>query len=127
MNNELLAQLEKLAELKDKGIITDYEFNEKKRVLLNNLNSSIKKERIDEKNTATYWLPIPSFILSMFALLCTFDIENWTHDEKMGCGVFIVISLALGIVSISIQEKGKGLAIAAICISIFSALIVIGS
>ena len=42
MSNELLSQLEKLSELKDKGIVTEYEFNEKKRLLLNELDNSIK-------------------------------------------------------------------------------------
>lgn len=45
MSNDLLTQLEKLSELKDKGIITDNEFNEKKRLLLNELDNSIKIEK----------------------------------------------------------------------------------
>lgn len=129
MSNELLSQLEKLSELKGKGIITDYEFNEKKRLLLNELDSSIKivKKKENEQNRATYWLPIPSFILSIFAIFSTFDIDNWTHDTNIGFAIFIILALILGVVSVSTQEKGKGLAIAAIVLSILAILIFIGN
>lgn len=129
MSNELLSQLEKLSELKDKGIVTDYEFNEKKRLLLNELDNSIKivKKKENEENRATYWLPIPSFILSVFAILSTFDIDNWTYDTNLGFAIFIIMALILSIVSVSTQEKGKGLAIASIVLSILSILIFIGN
>ena len=129
MSNDLLTQLEKLSELKDKGIITDNEFNEKKRLLLNELDNSIKiKKKIEnEQNKATYWLPIPSFILSIFAILSTFDIDNWTSDTNVGFAVFIILALVLGIVSVTTQEKGKGLSIAGIVLSILAVLVFIGN
>ena len=129
MSNELLTQLEKLSELKDKGIITDNEFSEKKRLLLSKLDNSIRieKKKDNEQNKATYWLPIPSFILSILAILSTFDIENWTQDTNKGFAIFIGLSVILGIVSISIQEKGKGLAIASIILSILAVLVYIGN
>lgn len=129
MSNDLLTQLEKLSELKDKGIITDNEFNEKKRLLLNELDNSIKIEKKieNEQNKATYWLPIPSFILSIFAILSTFDIDNWTSDTNVGFAVFIILALVLGIVSVTTQEKGKGLSIAGIVLSILAVLVFIGN
>lgn len=129
MSNDLLTQLEKLSELKDKGIITDNEFNEKKRLLLNELDNSIKieKKKENEQNKATYWLPIPSFILSIFAILSTFDIDNWTSDTNVGFAVFIILALVLGIVSVTTQEKGKGLSIAGIVLSILAVLVFIGN
>ena len=129
MSNDLLTQLEKLSELKDKGIITDNEFNEKKRLLLNELDNSIKieKKKENEQNNATYWLPIPSFILSIFAILSTFDIDNWTSDTNVGFAVFIILALVLGIVSVTTQEKGKGLSIAGIVLSILAVLVFIGN
>lgn len=129
MSNDLLTQLEKLSELKDKGILTDNEFNEKKRLLLNELDNSIKieKKKENEQNKATYWLPIPSFILSIFAILSTFDIDNWTSDTNVGFAVFIILALVLGIVSVTTQEKGKGLSIAGIVLSILAVLVFIGN
>jgi len=124
-NDNSIKELEKLADLKEKGIITEEEFNSKKEILLNSLtfcNKAIEKENKDE----TYWLPVLSMILGIFAMLACFDKGNWSHNIIVGVSFFIILSLTLGIISISIQQKGKGMAIAGITLSILSALIVTG-
>jgi len=123
--NNSIKELEKLADLKEKGIITEEEFNSKKEILLNSLtscNKAIEKENEDK----TYWLPVSSMILGIFAMLACFDKGNWSHDTFIGASFFIILSLTLGIISISVQQKGKGMAIAGITLSILSALIVTG-
>ena len=126
MNNDALDKIEKLSTLKEKGILTEEEFNSKKQILLNSL-SSCNKSTNKESEDGTYWLPIPSMILGIFVMLACFDEGNWDKDTIIGASFFIILSLILGIISISIQKKGKGMAIAGITLSILSALIVIGS
>ena len=126
MNNDPLNKLEKLSALKEKGIITEEEFNSKKQILLDSLNScnSIPTK---EDGDGTYWLSIPSMILGIFVMLACFDEGTWDKDALVGASFLIILSLTLGIISISIQQKGKGMAIAGITLSLLSALIVIGS
>jgi len=126
LNNDALNKIEKLSTLKEKGILTEEEFNSKKQILLNSL-SSCNKSTNKESEDGTYWLPIPSMILGIFVMLACFDESNWNKDTIAGASLFVILSLTLGIISISIQKKGKGMAIAGITLSILSALIVIGS
>ena len=126
MNNDVLEKIEKLSILKDKGILTEEEFNSKKQILLNSLtshNKAIGKENVD----GTYWLPIPSMILGIFVMLACFAEGNWDHNAIVGEYFLIILSLTLGIISISIQQKGKGMAITGITLSVLSALVAIGS
>jgi len=106
-----------LADLKEKGIITEEEFNSKKQILLNSL-SSCNKATNKESEDGTYWLPIPSMILGIFVMLACFDESNWDKDTIVGASLFVILSLTLGIISISIQKKGKGMAIAGITLSV---------
>ena len=126
MNNDALDKIEKLSTLKDKGILTEEEFNSKKQILLNSL-SSCNEATNKESEDGTYWLPIPSMILGIFVMLACFDESNWDKDALIGASFLIIVSLILGIISISIQKKGKCMAIAGITLSILSALIIIGS
>lgn len=126
MDNNSLDKLEKLSALKEKGIITEEEFNSKKRILLDTLNSC-NNIPTQEDRDGTYWLSIPSMILGIFVMLACFDEGNWDKDALVGASLFIILSLTLGITSISTQQKGKGMAIAGITLSLLSALIVIGS
>lgn len=118
---EPLIKIEKLFELKEKGIISQKEFDEKKNILLNQLN---KCEKIVEEGS--YWLPIPSFILSIIVFLCTFDETNWDEDTTIGFFVMLIPALILGIISVSVQKEGKGLAIAGITLSSIAFLIFLG-
>ena len=126
MNDNLLDKIEQLSTLKERGIITEEEFNAKKQILLDAL-SSCNKIHSQKDEDGTYWLPVPSMILGIFVMLACFDEGNWDKDALIGASFFIIVSLILGIISISIQKKGKGMAIAGITLSILSALIVIGS
>ena len=106
MNNDPLNKLEKLSALKEKGIITEEEFNSKKQILLDSLNScnSIPTK---EDGDGTYWLSIPSMILGIFVMLACFDEGTWDKDALVGASFLIILSLTLGIISISIQQKAK--------------------
>ena len=126
MDNDALDKIEKLSILKEKGILTEEEFNSKKQILLDSINSCNKAAN-KESEDGTYWLPIPSMILGIFVMLACFDESNWDKDALIGASFLIILSLILGIISITIQNKGKGMAIAGITLSILSALIVIGS
>lgn len=126
MNNDPLNKIEKLSTLKEKGMITEEEFNSKKQILLDSLGSCNETTN-KENDEGTYWLSIPSMILGIFVMLACFDEANWDNDTIVGAFLFIILSLTLGIISISIQKKGKGMAIAGIILSLLSALMVIGS
>jgi len=126
LNNDSLSKLEKLSTLKEKGIITEDEFNSKKQILLDSLNSC-KNIPTRENEDENYWLSVPSMILGIFVMLSCFDEGNWDKNALLGASLFIILSLTLGIISISTQQKGKGMAIAGITLSILSTLIVLGS
>lgn len=130
MDRDRIAQLEKLADLKLKGILTDDEFQRKKAELLatrqENLPSSIPSSTSPTKDEGTYWWPIPSLVLGILCILALFDDSGWDKDTIAGMALFAVTSLVLGIVSVSKQERGKGMAIAGIVLSSVSLLALIG-
>ncbi len=130
MDRDRIAQLEKLADLKLKGILTDDEFQRKKAELLatrqENFPSSIPSSTSPTKDEGTYWLPIPSLVLGILCILALFDDSGWDKDTIAGMALFAVTSLVLGIVSVSKQERGKGMAIAGIVLSSVSLLALIG-
>jgi hypothetical protein len=123
---EILEKIEKLSELKDKSIITEKEFEDKKKFLLEELTKSEKILK-NEKTEGSLWLPIPSFIFGIIGFLATFDDYEWTIAEEMGVYFFIFMSLLLGIVSVSIQKEGKGIAIAGIVLSTLAGLVILGN
>jgi len=125
MNNDLLNKLEKLADLKEKGIITEEEFNSNKRILLDSLNSCNNIPAKEDRD-GTYWLPIPSMILGIFVMLACFDGGKWDKNTFVGAFFFIILSFTLGIVSIYTQKKGRGMAITGITLSVIAGLIIIG-
>ena len=47
MSNDALDKIEKLSTLKEKGILTEEEFNSKKQILLNSCSKSTNKENED--------------------------------------------------------------------------------
>lgn len=126
MSLEILEKIEKLSELKDKSIITEKEFEDKKKFLLEELTKSEKILK-NEKTEGSLWLPIPSFIFGIIGFLATFDDYEWTIAEEMGVYFFIFMSLLLGIVSVSIQKEGKGIAIAGIVLSTLAGLVILGN
>lgn len=126
MNIDNLDKLEKLSVLKERGVLTDEEFNSKKRILLESLDSCSRLTNQKNEN-GTYWLPVPSMILGILVILECFDGGGrWNVFAIIEESILIIISLTLGIMSISIQEKGKGMAIAGITLSLLSSFIIIG-
>lgn len=121
MDQGYIQQLEKLAELKDKGILSETEFNLKKDELLkpqkNITNTSTTIASSEIKNEGTYWLPIPSLVLGIFCALALFDESEWDQDTIDGLLIFAVIGLVLGIIGVSKQTKGRGMSIAGIVLS----------
>lgn len=115
-NNNSFSELEKLSELKDKGILTQEEFENKKRYLLDENNNN---------NNEMDWLRIPSFIFGLLAFLASFDESEWNMDETIGVLFFISIAFILGFISISIQNNGKALSIAGIVLSILASLAIL--
>lgn len=129
MSHEVLNQIEKLAELKEKEILTEEEFQQKKAALLKEMNSLVRESSNSgdkSENQGSYWLPIPSMILGIISILAWFDDSAWDSDTIAGLAVFAIAGLVLGIVSISNQEKGKGMAITGITLSSIAILFLIG-
>ncbi|QEZ90216.1 SHOCT domain-containing protein (plasmid) [Aliarcobacter cibarius] len=124
MSLEILEKIEKLSELKDKGILTQEEFENKKRYLLDENNNN-NEMSFTKKTEGTNWLPIPSFIFGLLAFLASFDESEWNMDEKIGVLFFISIAFILGFISISIQNNGKALSIAGIVLSILASLAIL--
>lgn len=129
MDRSQIEQLEKLASLKEKGILTDEEFSKKKAELLSARHENIQvvsNPTPIQSYEGSYWLPIPSLVLGIVCILALFDESGWDTDTMVGMLMFAVMSLVLGIVSVSKQEKGKGMAIAGIVMSSISLLALIG-
>jgi hypothetical protein len=129
VSNDILRQIEKLAELKEKEILTEAEFQQKKTALLNEMNSFVSENSNSGgklENEGSYWLPVPSMILGIIAILACFDDSAWDSDTITGLAVFAIAGLVLGIVSVSNQEKGKGMAITGITLSSIAILVLIG-
>ena len=120
MEQGYIQQLEKLAELKQKGILSDAEFNLKKEELLKptETTSILTSKAINEVNPeGTYWLPIPSLVLGIICALALFDESEWDSDTTTGLLLFAIIGLVLGILGVSKQTKGRGMSIAGIVLS----------
>lgn len=129
MSNEIINQIEKLADLKEKEILTEEEFQQKKAALLKEMKSFVRESSNSSdksENEGSYWLPIPSMILGIISILACLDESAWDSDTITGTAVFAIAGLVLGIVSISNQEKGKGMAIAGIILSSIAILVLIG-
>jgi len=129
VSKEIINQIEKLAHLKEKEILTEEEFQQKKAVLLKEMNSFVhKSSNFGDKaeNGGSYWLPIPSMILGIISVLACFDDSAWGSDAITGLAIFSIAGLILGIVSVSNQEKGKGMAITGITLSSIAILVLIG-
>lgn len=129
MDRSQIDQLEKLANLKEKGILTEEEFSKKKSELLSAIPENVRevlKSTPPQAYEGSYWLPIPSLVLGIVCILALFDESDWDKDTMVGMLMFSVISLVLGIASVSKQEKGKGMAIAGIVMSSISLLALIG-
>lgn len=73
----------------------------------------------------TYWIPVPSFILGLLALLASLDDPGWDYDTFVGFATFIFASLIFGFVGMSIQETGKVLSILGIVFSVLSLFLVV--
>lgn len=121
MERGYIQQLEKLAELKEKGILSDTEFNLKKDELLKPQKTTPtppnEKAASEVKPEGTYWLPIPSLVLGILCALAIFDESEWDQDTINGLFLFAVIGLVLGIIGVSKQVKGRGMSIAGIVLS----------
>jgi len=65
----------------------------------------------------TLWLPVPSLVLSILAVLALFDDSGWDMEMLYGLFLFTGTGLVLGIISVSTQRKGRGMAIAGIVLS----------
>jgi len=65
----------------------------------------------------TLWLPVPSLVLSILAVLALFDDSGWDMDLLYGLFLFTGTGLVMGIISVLTQRKGRGMAIAGIVLS----------
>lgn len=128
MSLDVLEQLNKLGDLRTKGILTDNEFKLKKMQLLNEQNFYNKPNTSKKmKWKGSYWLPIPSMTFSIIAMLASFGISSEVnYNEIQGVVVFSVAGFVLGISSISLQTKGKGMAITGVTLSSIVIVVLIG-
>lgn len=124
MNPQFLEQIEKLSTLKEKGILSEAEFNEKKTVLLDAYSHSIQNPPTSLSGSG-YWFAVPSMIFGIFVLLACLDMGSWDKDTYIGAFVFIAFSLVLGVVGISTQKHGKGMSIAGIVLSTLATLMIL--
>jgi len=124
-------QLQKLAELKSYGALTEEEFTAQKAKLLATdytiVNPSMTQPLLSrEKVQGSYWLPISSFAVGSLAFCMLIAPGEWDKDMVGGLIFFSVISAALGIISLSVQCKGRGMAIAGIVLGIICILGALG-
>ncbi len=125
MSINKLEELEKLTELKNKGIITEAEFEFKKFELLNKVNAN---NILQNKKDGSYLLPILSFLIAFISFIISLDPASILIlggiSELM---FFIILSFILGTVSLSTQTNGTFLAVLTVILSILSGLILLGT
>ena len=129
-------QLERLAKLKETGVITPEEFDAQKKKLLEAsqqppappvpANQAVPQSAQPPRKTGNYWLPIPSLVLGIFCGLCLLDDSEWDADTVSGFLMFAVIGLTLGIVGLTTQTTGKKMSIAGIILCSLSLLFGLG-
>lgn len=127
-------QLEKLAGLKEKGIISDEEFSLQKAKLLND-NFSVGHQSQagfrqhaspESQSNGTLWLPIPSLILGLISFFALFDDSSWDEDQIAGLILFSGLAITLGAVSLAKQSIGKGMSISGVVLGSIGLLAAIG-
>lgn len=127
-------QLEKLASLKERGIISDEEFSLQKTKLLSGDSPARHQSqgdfdengRTDSQSGGTLWLPIPSLILGLISFFSLFDDSSWDEDQVAGLVLFSGIAITLGAVSLAKQGLGKGMAISGVVLGSIGLLAAIG-
>lgn len=124
MNPQFLEQIERLSTLKEKGILSETEFNEKKAVLLDAYSHSIQNPPTSLSGSG-YWFAVPSMIFGIFVLLACLDLESWDKDTYVGAFVFIAFSLVLGTIGVVTQKHGKSMSIAGIVLSSLATLMIL--
>lgn len=73
------------------------------------------------------WMAITSLVLSILFTLALLDDARHDKDALVGMGMFVMASLALGVISLAGKKAGKGMAIAGVVLSSFSLLALLGS
>jgi hypothetical protein len=127
-------QLEKLATLNEKGVISDEEFSiHKSRILSSDVSvsnqevvESVNSKRIEDRSSGTLWLPVPSLILGLVAFLSLFDDSGWDEDQIAGLTLFSGLAVALGVMALARQHLGKGMAISGVVLGSIGLLCAIG-
>lgn len=130
MDKQQVEMLEGLASLKERGILTEEEFQRKKSELLAPRREASPPVYAEApapvKREGTLWLPIPSLILGIMCVLAFADDSGWDEDTIIGLVMFALTSIVLGIVSVSRQKEGKGAAITGIVLSALALLALAG-
>jgi hypothetical protein len=75
----------------------------------------------------TLWLPVPSFISAVVAVLAFAGEEHPGRDLAAGIGLFAGVAIVLSGVALARQSRGRGLAIAAMVLGVIAALAALGS
>ena len=124
-----LKKLEKLSELKNKGIITEAEFEFKKFDLLNNKMHNINNMQIKNKKEGSYFLPILSFLIALISFFITLDAAYiiLLFNDISALMFFIGLSFILGIISLSSQTNGTFLSVTSVILSGLSCLILLST
>lgn len=73
------------------------------------------------------WVPISSLVVGIICALACFDEAEWDTDTAVGCSIFAIAGLVLGIISLNKQRRGRGMAIAGVILSAISLLVYLGS
>ncbi len=107
MNNDILNKIEKLANLKDKGILSQEEFESKKKILLNAFENDTKVSTVHtEDNTASIWMAIFGSMFGFLVFIIPFEDGKWDKDTVIGFIFFAFIAIALAVASLKMSNKG---------------------
>lgn len=136
MELEQLERLEKLSALKERGSISDDEFNEKKRQIMNAPPPPVPpvagaapvfaSAPPAAKAEGGLWMAIVSLVLGVICALAIFDPDDWDKDTVAGAFLVGGVGLALGIASLVRKQRGAGMAIAGIVMCSIGLLVALG-
>ena len=130
MELEQIERLEKLADLKTKGAISEDEFNLEKAEILKPRPAQppsallpVSAANVTPEVQGTYWFPIPSLVLGIFCMLALLDDSDWDKNAINGMIMVSAAGMILGILAITRQKKGLGMAIAGVVMSSLALLV----
>ena len=129
MDIKSMEELEKLSELKSKGVVTEAEFQERKDILLGNKKTNTEASFEHSKDDTPAYIPPTSILPPFFSLLLGFmsfsvslDITVFDKDIWTGFIVIVLAPMILGWNSQGSPGKRSVMAILGMTFSIAASL-----